>query len=258
MGDWDVLELSALTHESLQSLLRNEVGAISVPNFVDKKHREGAYAALMRAPDWSFYEGTSPPLGRLGITQYEHHGAKDTYLDAAPSASARRSEILAPLPDPVDLVIDAFAAAWPGGVGVAEEDGRPYFAGIFRRGGGGGVKIHSDWGPRDGPGWAIGRITGQLAWNLFYSSPGVGGELITYDYPWEPHLEAHAKQRFSDYDPELFSSSRRADVTPQPGELMIFNSRNAHAVGSSPDGESRVAVGSFIGVTHDGDLAFWS
>jgi hypothetical protein len=258
MSTWDVLELSELTHDSLQALLQNEIGAITVPEFVDRKEREAAYASLLAAQDWSFYEGTSPPLGRLGITQYEHFAAKDTYLDAAPDANARRSAVLDPLPDPVDKVIDTFDAAWPGNVGVAEEGDRPYFVGVYRRGGGGGVKIHADWGPRDGEGWMIEQISGQLGWNLFFSSPTSGGELIVYDYPWEPHLEEHAAQRFSDYNPELFESSRRVEVPPDPGALIIFNSRNAHAVGPATNGEARVAVGSFIGVTEDGDLAFWS
>ena len=47
-------------------------------------------------------------------------------------------------------------------------------------------------------------------------------------------------------------------VAPEPGILMVFNSKNPHEVTPSPDGEGRVAVGSFIGVTPDGDLAFWS
>lgn len=258
MNTWEVLELSELSHDSLQALLGNEVGAITVPDFVDRERREATYAALLEAPDWSFYEGTSPPLGRLGITQYEHFEAKDAYLDAAPQANLRRSAVLDPLPDPVDEVLEAFDAGWNGKAGPAEEDGRPYFFGIYRRGGGGGVKIHADWGPRDGEGWAIERITGQLGWNLFFSSPKSGGELIVYDYPWEPQLEQHAAQRFSDYDPKLFESSRRVEVPPDPGTLIIFNSRNAHAVAPAVDGETRVAVGSFIGVTEAGDLAFWS
>lgn len=258
MSTWDVLELPHLTHDSLQALLRNEVGAVTVPGFVDGEQREAIHTALMDAEDWSFYEGTSPPLGRLGITQYEHHESKDAYLDSAMAAAERRSQILTPLSDPVDTVIDAFDSAWPGDAGLAEEGGRSYFAGVFRRGGGGGVAIHADWGPRDGPGWAIERITGQFAWNLFFSSPGEGGELIVYDYPWVPELEEHARQRFNDYDPKLFEGSRRVEVAPEPGVLMVFNSRNAHAVGPSSNGEARVAVGSFIGVTEDGDLAFWS
>lgn len=257
-GTWDVLELSELTHEALEALLANEVGAITVPEFIGREQREAIYETLIEAPDWSFYEGTSPPLGRLGITQYEHFGAKEDYLDASPAATARRSAVLEPHPDPVEGVIDAFDAAWNGNVGLAEEDGRPYFAGIYRRGGGGGVEIHADWGPRDGEGWMIENITGQIAWNLFFSSPTSGGELIVYDAPWEPHFEEHAAQRFSEYDPKLFEGSRRVDVPPDPGTLIIFSSRNAHAVGPATNGEARVAVGSFIGVTDDGDLAFWS
>jgi hypothetical protein len=82
--------------------------------------------------------------------------------------------------------------------------------------------------------------------------------LIVYDAPWEPKMEESATYRFYDYDKELFKDSRKVEVAPEPGILMVFNSKNAHAVGASPDGEGRVAVGSFIGVSPDGDLAFWS
>lgn len=261
MSTWDVLEISELNQEALEALLNNEVGAVTVPNFLDDDHREAAFAPLMKAHDWSFYgsdDGDESTVGRLGMTQYEHHEAKDDYFEAAPAANARRSEIFGSVPDPVDTVIDAFGAAWPGSAGLAEEDGKPYFAGVFRRSGGDGIAIHSDWGPRDGPDWEIGKISGQFAWNYFFSSPGEGGELIVYDYPWEPEVENHAKWRFYDYDPALFKDSRKVEVAPEPGVLMVFNSRNAHAVGASPEGEGRVAVGSFIGVTEDGDLAFWS
>lgn len=257
MKTWDALEQARLTHDSLRCLLSNEIAAITVPNFVDDEHIAAACSALMAAPDWDFYEGTSPPLGRIGITQYEYHESKGGYLNAAREATARRSAILTPLEDPVDLVMRAFAAAWSGHVSVAVEDGRPYFVGIFRRGGG-GVKIHADWGPRDGPGWAIGSITAQLAWNLHYSPPPVGGELIVYDYPWEPHLESDAGQRFSDYNPAHFNDSVRVEVQPRPGDLIIFNSRNAHAVGQSPASESRISVGSFVGLSADGNLMFWA
>jgi hypothetical protein len=64
--------------------------------------------------------------------------------------------------------------------------------------------------------------------------------------------------RFYGYSPELFKDSRRVQIAPEPGVLMVFNSRNAHEVTASPEGEGRVAVGSFIGVNPDGDLAFWS
>jgi len=257
MSTWEVLELPELTHEALQALLNNEIGVVTVSDFYDEQQGNETYEGLLKAPEWSVYEGST--LGRLGITQYEHFGQKDAYLEAAPVAMAARTAALDSIPDPVDVVMDAFRAAWPGEVGVAEEDdGRRYFAGITRRDGGDGILIHSDWGPRDGPDWAIGTISHQLAWNLFLSSPGGGGELIVYDYPWEPKLEEHATHRAYDYDPKLFESSRRAEVAPKPGMLMVFNSRNAHAVAASPTETARVAVGSFIGVTEDGDLAFWS
>ena len=57
MSEWEVRELPELNEESLQALLNNEIGCVTVPNFIDPEHREAAFAPLMKAHDWSFYGG---------------------------------------------------------------------------------------------------------------------------------------------------------------------------------------------------------
>jgi hypothetical protein len=48
MSDWEALELARLTDDALQALLRNEVAAIRIPEFVDEQQRAAAADALMR------------------------------------------------------------------------------------------------------------------------------------------------------------------------------------------------------------------
>jgi hypothetical protein len=252
---WETVE-TGLNMQLIRQVLDNEIGAIRLSRFIDQDACQRSRSVLEQAPYWSFYEGTIPPLGRLGITLYEHFGAKEDYLVKAGPAMDTRRRLMQGLPDPMEMLLELLNAEWPGGARLATERDRPYFAGVFRRGT--SNTIHCDWAPRDAPGWEIGSVRAQLGWNLYYDMPDNGGELLVFNFPWEPYLEAHARQRFNDYDPQLFKDSQKVIVRPGSGDLVLFNSKNAHAVGRSPQGYRRLSVGSFIGEMPTHELVFWS
>lgn len=237
--------------------MRNEIAAIRRPGLLDADDCT-ATAEVLTAAGFGFYADCYPPVGRMGITQYEHFGKKQEYFEKAPAAMKLREELLQEVSDPQRILLDELSAAWSAPVGIAEEHGVPYFAGVFRSSSGDGTPMHADWGPRDGEDWLIGQIQAQLGWNLYYSVPDDGGDLIVYNYPWVPEVEAHARQRFNDYDPALFTDTEFYSIHPRPGELVIFNARNVHAVSASTQGNERVSVGSFIGEMPDRSLVFWS
>jgi hypothetical protein len=260
---WNVIEVDRLSASTVRDLLDNRVAAIRRPGFLDAETCARSRTALFALGDWGHYEGAvpegaAPPLGRLGITQYEHHGDKAMYFQSARAAIASRRQRLqaADLPDPLHLFIDELAACWPSRVGVAEDDGQPYFAGVFRLTS--ETLFHADWGPRDGPGWDIERVQAQLGWNLYYSVPEAGGDLIVHDYPWRQEVEVHARLPFYDYDPAAFADTDRVAVRPNVGELVLFNARNMHAVSRTSGAGDRLSVGSFVGETDDGSLIIWS
>jgi hypothetical protein len=253
---WQELRVESLDGSSVRQLLNDEVAALIVHGFLDVRSCEESRARLSDAPRWSFYEGSTPPMGRLGMTQYEHYGAKERYLSQAAPEMQMRDQLLRGLPDPLQMLISHLNAVGPFRAAVASEEGRTYFAGIFRRGT--AVAIHSDWAPRDAQGWAIGEIRAQLGWNLYYDLPERGGELVVYRRQWTPDMETHARQRFNDYDPDQFERIQHVEIHPKQGDLVLFNGRNAHRVKHSPEGERRLSVGSFIGELPDGQLLFWS
>lgn len=253
---WRTVVVGALDSGLVRRLLDNDVAAARIPNFLPADVCRASAAALAGASGWTYYEGATPPLGRLGITQYEHFGAMDEYLRQAEQQLGERRRILEGLPDPTDLLIEQCDEIWPAGAAIASEDGRTYFAGVFRRGAAG--TIHADWAPRDGQGWAIGSVIAQLGWNLYYDVPEDGGDLVVYNRPWTPDMESIARQRFNDYDPESFRRVEHVEVSLAAGDLVLFNAKNAHQVRSSLDAARRVSVGSFIGEMPDGRLAFWS
>jgi hypothetical protein len=253
---WPVVTAGGLDRPGVRALLDNEIAAIRYPDFVDPGTCRQTVARLLASEHWGYYEGVQPRQGRLGITQYEHHGDPDRYFTAAATATRARQQVLDGLPDPLELLRAGLAAAWDAPVTIAAEDRGSYFAGVFRSGS--GARMHADWGPRDGPGWAIGGIRAQIAWNVYYTVPPVGGDLVVIDRPWSPDLEAAARQRFNDYDPDRLADRDRADIRIRPGELVLFSASNVHAVTEAPGGGDRLSLGSFIGERPDGSLIFWS
>ncbi|MFN3232241.1 MAG: hypothetical protein ACE363_08805 [Alphaproteobacteria bacterium] len=240
----------------VRQLLDNNIAAIRVPHFLSSTACEESREVLSKLPDWSFYEGGTPPLGRLGITQYEHFGAKQEYLSKAASEMVARDRNLQNLQDPLEKLLSSLNQVWPNGATIASEAGQTYFAGVFRRGTTG--TIHADWAPRDAAGWSIADIRAQLGWNVYYELPQKGGNLVVYNRLWTPDVEIHARQRFNDYDPKVFDDLQCVEIELRVGDLVLFNARNAHMVTNSPNGDQRLSVGSFVGEMPDQQLVFWS
>ena len=103
---------------------------------------------------------------------------------------------------------------------------------------------------------AIEDIVAQLAWNMYYTVPRRGGELLVYDRPGTPDLEADAGQRFYDYSPAKVTGHRRLAIRLGPGDLVLFSASNVHAQATS--GRARIAASSFVGERPDGSLLLWS
>jgi hypothetical protein len=253
---WSVRTVQRLDRDSLRALLDNRVSAIRRPGLLDPRTCAESITKLQSCDGWDTYDVNGPPTGKLGISQYAYGQRKKEYFTEAATALEQRARILESMPDPLQLVHDELAQAWQAPVAFAEEEEGRYFAGVFRSGA--GIRPHADWGPRDGPGWVIENVVAQLAWNMYYAAPEVGGNLIVYDRAWTPDLEVDARQQFYDYNPEKLAGCPRVEISLQPGDLVMFTSSNVHAVAEAPSGATRLAASSFIGECPDGSLLLWS
>jgi hypothetical protein len=255
---WEFVEVSELSKDGLEAVFSNEIAGLRIPGFVaDGECRLAADA--ISAHGFDYYEKLEPPLGRIGITQYERMKDKPAYFEQAKIAHRVRKELFSTTSDPVSLVVDALNEAWPGEAGVAEETGfGAYFAGIIRITIG-GIGIHCDWAPQDAPTWDIGSVSGQLAWNIFYELSETGGETTVYRQPWTQQLQAFADpSAFGYYLPKAVEECDRQQNRPGRGELVIFNSRNLHSVAAAAGSGVRVSASSFVGLMPDRSLALWS
>lgn len=255
---WEVSAAAELSKDGIEALLANDIAAIRVPAFVPETVCSEATAAI-NAHGFDWYEKLEPPLGRIGITQYENREHKADYFDQAPGTHAVRRGIFGANGDPLALVLTALNASWPGGASIASEPGLgSYFAGLIRITVG-GIGLHCDWGPQDGAGWSIDAVDGQLAWNIYYDLTESGGETTTFRQPWTPELEEYADSAaFGYYLPESVATCPCQEIAPRRGELVLINSRNLHSVAAAVGRGTRISASSFVGRLPDGSLALWS
>ncbi|MGH3873019.1 MAG: hypothetical protein ACRDSR_16185 [Pseudonocardiaceae bacterium] len=245
-----------MDRELLEAVLANDVAAIRVPNFVTADVCTKSVAAI-EAHGFSCYRNVEPPIGRIGITQYEHRTAREEYFHEACGSNEARARLFSKTTDPVLLMIDALCEAWGSSVELAKEpDGQSYFAGVIRIIG--EALIHCDWAIHDAPDWAIGSISAQLTWNIYYTLSESGGETTVFKRPWTMDLEAFANAGDYGYSPMAVDGSDRQIIAPDRGDLLIFNSRNLHRVSQILGTGRRITASSFIGRTPSDILVLWS
>lgn len=255
-SSWSVFEVDTITRDNLDDLFNNRIAALRIPGFVSHSDCKLAISEIERY-GFSFYRNVDPPIGRIGITQFEHAKEKVEYFRVASAANAVRKEIFPVGQDPVELVMQSLPTLRQGSVAIAKENGSmQYFAGLVRLIEDGAL-LHCDWAPHDAPDWSIGQVTGQIAWNIYYSVAARGGETSIYRQPWTPEIELYADSYSYGYSYQAVRGCYRHDLVPEQGDLLLFNSRNIHSVGSSQEG-SRISASSFIGRTPDGELVLWS
>ncbi len=258
---WKQTEAGQLSRDNLTRLLSNDLACIRVPGFISDQDVASTLDALTAAK-FDYYKDVVPPIGRIGITQFEHGADAEGYFAAADRSNTYRRALFRDTVDPVDQVRSALSDAWGDSVDLAEgSDGHPYFAGLVRYMS--EALLHCDWAPLDAPGWTIGQIVEQLTWNVYYRVPEIGGEAVVYNRPWTEIVEAHKIPGSYGYDPHLVEDVERVVLKPSAGELVLFNPRNLHEVWRSSDPsdeipQPRVSVSSFIGHLPSGQLVLWS
>jgi len=250
-----------MNKDSLEALFDNEVPAIRVANFCTPAEAE-RLVRVVKTKGFDFYEDVVPPIGRIGITQFEHSNkSKDEYLGMVERSSRSRDAIFQQAAfNPLLRVKRVLGQTLNCPVGFAQEPMHgEYFAGLIRQIDN-SAKKHFDFAPYDAKGWAIEQVTKQVAWNIYLEMPDQGGETVVYNQPWLPDkferflLEGHSgSYGFSD---ACVEGAQAIVIKPRVCDLWLFNTRNFHEVlGSSGP---RITVSSFVGQTAPREYVMWS
>lgn len=255
---WESTVHSSVTPALFDKLFSGQIAGICVPGFLNRKECEDL---SQRTEELEFkdYLNVVPRIGRVGITVFEYDSiGKPAYFGAVQEANRRIGHITNGICNPLARVVDWLKTMSPRAqVGLAhEQDFGPYFAGLFRRIEE-GTLVHVDFAPVEHPNWGVAQVTAQLAFNIYIkcadAEPGV---VHIWKKQWEPQDE---KQRISGtygYVSNIVENVPSAAIVPQPGMLMVINTKNYHQV--SPAAGVRIAISAAIGRMPNGDIVLWS
>ena len=177
----------------------------------------------------------------------------DQYFDHAARLMSEAQRVCSPFCTPIETLTKELVDIWPGGATLAKLKGQSVFAGIIRIMRPVAARAlpepHIDWVPD-----AIFKLTAQLSAIAYLSMPDAEGELEV----WSTRLDAlidlvnrQGRLRRRDLpEPTL--------IRPQTGDVVIINTRRAHAVRSFGVG-ARIVQTAFIGVNKwDAPVIMWS
>ena len=253
---WQTLNDCEMNQKNLQALLRNDIPSIRISQFASSEECNKLALAIEKV-GFDFYKNVEPPIGRIGITQFEHRNSgKLRYFDAVKKAQITYNQVTSFSFDPLKRLATILRQNVSNQVQTAyeKEVGEYYFAGLIRH-----INVallHIDFAGLDAPDWGIGNITSQLVWNLYVKAPSQGGICKVYNRQWQSEDEKYKTPGSYGYDYSLIATSEVKHNIPVTGDLVIFNSRNFHEV--LPGIGERITISSFIGKMPGGDLVFWS
>jgi len=250
---WENDKINGLSRSSLVVLIENRILIVRIKVFADVHETDALVTGLL---EHACRTSSIRQVTRLGISQYEQgvRVSKDNYFNLARRLDPEFAQIYAGSFSPVQrLICQLEEKGFDSGI-MSEPGMGDYFAGNGKLRNG-YSPAHVDFAPQDSAGWAIAKAGAQLAWNLYLRVPAEGGELLLWDKYWQPEDDRHQVDNNYFYDDAVVRDARMVRVSVSPGEVIIINSRNFHAVSEARD---RLAFGSFISVFEGDRLRLWS
>ncbi len=250
---WENTEIQPISRKATLALFENRIPAVRIESFASRSEIDQLSSALL---EYASRTNSIQEVTRLGISQYEQgiRGSKDSYFKMVSQLDAEFSKIYAQSFSPLQRMVNILEKLGFD-AGIMTEPGMgQYFAGSGKLRNG-YSPIHVDFSPQDSSGWSVAQVQAQLAWNVYLNIPRQGGQLLIWDKQWNPEDDEFQVDGSYYYSDTVVSSAQLLPVQVHPGEVIIINSRNYHAVEEAND---RLAYGSFIGVLDDYRLRFWS
>lgn len=250
---WKTNKIQKVDFNSLASLIDGRIPAIRIETFADSQESDAlANGLLEHARRTSSIEQVT----RLGISQYQQgvQKSQEHYFNLARIMDAEFSHIYAGSFSPVNRLITRLRTLGFDTDIMSEPDLGAYFAGNGKLRNG-YSPVHVDYAPQDSAGWTVAEADAQLAWNLYLRIPPQGGELLLWDKLWQPEDDRYQVNHNYFYHDAVVKGVPMIRISVSPGDVVIINSRNFHAVSETQD---RLAFGSFISCFQDGRLRLWS
>ncbi|MER6306877.1 2OG-Fe(II) oxygenase family protein [Streptomyces sp. NPDC001739] len=252
-------DVSAFSKEHITAIATGELAAARIPGFFDRAGLDSMTSVLHRLPTVDYYP-VRVAMTRFGPALNDYRTPEgvlqaDRYWPDAEAAERMWREA-GMRPDPTTVSLDMLGEAWGAKVTTATIGGRPAFVGMMREINA-GTLLHYDDIHLEYPGGLFDQeIVSQLTYNAYLVVPEEGGGTSLWQHRWEASDDVH-RQRYG-YSPRVVDGCRRLTIAPGRGDALLFNPNHYHRVLPNGEGQRRITVTFFLGLTPAGDLVAWS
>jgi hypothetical protein len=255
-----LLESNGLSASCIEKLACKDALAVLVKGFIEPELATKLAEKILQQ-GYKHYTN-APSIGRIGMAFYEAEGDPGrlaTYFEqSAGNLSDLRSRCT-PLLCPIDLLRCALDETWPAGAMLESLYGRKMYVGLSRVVEPGVTFLaHHDIFAKDAPdSFHAHSLQAQIACNIYLSMPSDGGGLQIWTNEITPSEFDTMRQDSYGINPGSLGKPQ-LHIRPEPGDLILFNSRLMHAV--TPGRESRrLSLSCFVGYRGSAaPLSFWS
>lgn len=254
------INVEQMNCDAITALAEQRLAAIHIKAFVPpqvcaflaRRAEEHGYAPYLNVPS----------VRRIGMAFYETEGHAelvDKYFATARQNLLAFRHACEPYASPIDIFRCFLDEVWPPGANLQTLDQRKMFIGLSRMVTAGTTFLaHHDIFSEDAPGKSEATsLTAQFGANVYLQMPDTGGALLMWDREIAP--PEFNRLRAGEYGLPIETLGQpEVVICPEPGDLLVFNSRKMHAV-SPGTGRSRLAVSCFVGYRgKEQPLTYWS
>ena len=259
-----VIELAgALTADAVKEIVHKEAAVVRVKRFFHPDACDNIAGNLLNSPLYGKY-ANAPKIGRVGRAFFEttvSNQALQDYFSQSREWLRMLRDACEPHQTPIDKVRLQLDESWDPGAHLGRIAGRTMYAGLIRVFDQGAFaephQDHLDWDAAQHEIYDDAYYPVQIAGNVYLHMPEVGGELALWSMSLS-RTDYEARRIPGSYGVDAAGLGDPLVLTPEKGELILFNARNVHRV-DAPQKGHRVSASCFIGYRTDGQpLSIWS
>ena len=264
--DTAVSIVPSLSQAALEQVVSGQVCVLLVRTFCDPQLCQKLTAQLLKSRpehythevyDHGHLKEEYLGVDRIGFPFNATFGgnakASDIYYRSALPGIRHVRNACEPFLSPIDRLRLELDELWPDGATVAAFEGRKMFVGIVRVMQAATSTLSEEHPHFDALPERYRTFDAQLAANIFLAVPESGGEFETWN---APPLHAGVESLSTDPDPRKHLGQGIL-VTPQTGDLVIFNAGRPHATRQFTSG-SRISLQCFMGYARSHPLMLWN
>ena len=258
----NIITANELEKWHLDGLFNRTIDAVRIKGYFCKQISGDISDKIRRSKFFGSY-ANAPKIGRIGQAFFECQNDElslNRYREFSKVWIKEMRKEVSPFLSPIDRFRLELSDLWPSHFNLAEIEGHKLFAGLVREFKEGSyAEPHNDVLSWDLTNEMKTNISNQLAANVYLETSEQGGELRLW-HEWPETKEEYNEIRIEGsygVKEELLNNGY-LEMTPETGELILFNPTRIHSVENIVKG-SRLTWSCFIGLEDENKaLQLWS